>query len=45
VRDLEVRLARALGTKVEVRDRGNKGEIAIPYGDLDALDRILDKLL
>jgi len=45
VRDLEEKLARALGTRVEVRDRGNKGEIAIPYGDLDALDRILDKLL
>jgi hypothetical protein len=30
---------------VHVRDRGNKGEVAIPYGDLDALDRILDKLL
>jgi ParB family chromosome partitioning protein len=45
VRDLEARLARALGTKVEVRDRGNKGELVIPYGDLDALDRILDKLL
>jgi ParB family chromosome partitioning protein len=28
VRDLEARLARALGTKVEVRDRGNKGEVA-----------------
>jgi|CZKU01.1.fsa_nt_gi ParB family chromosome partitioning protein len=45
VRDLEHRLIRALGTKVEVRDRGNKGEIAIPYADLDALDRLLDKLL
>jgi ParB family chromosome partitioning protein len=45
VRDLEARLARSLGTKVEVRDRGNKGEIAIPYADLDALDRLLDKLL
>jgi ParB family chromosome partitioning protein len=45
IRDLETRLARALGTKVEVRDRGNKGEVAIPYRDLDALDRILDKLL
>ncbi len=45
VRDLETRLMRALGTKVEVRDRGNKGEIAIPYADLDALDRIIDKLL
>jgi ParB family chromosome partitioning protein len=45
VRDLEARLTRALGTKVEVRDRGNKGEVAIPYADLDALDRILAKLL
>ncbi len=45
VRDLELRLTRALGTRVHVRDRGNKGEVAIPYGDLDALDRILDKLL
>jgi ParB family chromosome partitioning protein len=45
VRDLEARLGRALGTKVEVRDRGNKGEVAIPYADLDALDRILAKLL
>jgi ParB family transcriptional regulator, chromosome partitioning protein len=45
VRDLEARLSRALGAKVTVRDRGNQGEIAIPYGDLDALDRIIDKLL
>jgi ParB family chromosome partitioning protein len=45
VRELELRLTRALGTKVEVRDRGNKGEVAIPYASLDALDRILDKLL
>jgi ParB family transcriptional regulator, chromosome partitioning protein len=45
VRDLETRLTRALGTRVEVRDHGKKGEIAIPYADLDALDRLLDKLL
>jgi ParB family chromosome partitioning protein len=45
VKDLEARLMRALGTKVEVRDQGNRGEIAIPYGDLDQLDRILDKLI
>jgi ParB family chromosome partitioning protein len=45
VRDLESRLSRALGARVEVRDRGNKGEIAIPYADLDALDRLIDKLL
>ncbi|HEX8790546.1 MAG TPA: ParB/RepB/Spo0J family partition protein [Polyangiaceae bacterium] len=45
IRDLEERLTRALGTKVQVRDHGNKGEIAIPYANLDALDRIIDKLL
>lgn len=45
VRDLEQRLTRALGTRVEVRDQGNKGELAIPYANLDALDRLLDKLL
>ena len=45
VRDLEARLSRALGTRVEVRDAGNKGEIAIPYADLDALDRLIEKLL
>ncbi len=45
IRDLEARLTRKLGTKVEVRDRGNKGEIIVPYADLDALDRVLDKLL
>ncbi len=44
VRDLETKLTRALGTKVEVRDTGNKGEIAIPYADLDALDRLVDRL-
>ncbi len=45
IRDLETKLARALGTRCEVRDKGNKGEIAIPYTDLDQLDRILEKLL
>jgi ParB family chromosome partitioning protein len=45
VRDLEQRLTRALGTKVEVRDEGNRGEVVIPYADLDALDRLLEHLL
>jgi ParB family chromosome partitioning protein len=45
VRDLETRLTRALGTKVEVRDEGNKGEVVIPYANLDQLDRVLAKLL
>jgi ParB family transcriptional regulator, chromosome partitioning protein len=45
IRDLEARLMRVLGTKCEVRDRGNKGEISIPYTDLDHLDRILGKII
>ncbi|MEO7109448.1 MAG: ParB/RepB/Spo0J family partition protein [Polyangiaceae bacterium] len=44
VRDLESKLTRLMGTKVEVRDTGNKGEIAIPYADLNALDRLIDRL-
>lgn len=44
IRDLEQRLTRAAGTKVVVRDQGNKGEIAIPYQDLDHLDRILERV-
>ena len=45
VRDLEARLARALGTRVEIRERGKGGELVVPYADLDALDRLLDRLL
>jgi len=45
IRDLEARLTRALGTKVLVKDVGNKGEVVIPYADLDALDRLIDKLM
>jgi ParB family chromosome partitioning protein len=45
VRDLETRLSRAMGVRVLVRDDGTKGEIAIPYASLDALDRLIDKLL
>jgi ParB family transcriptional regulator, chromosome partitioning protein len=44
-RDLEARLARKLGTKCEVRDKGGKGEIAIAYSSLDELDRLLETLL
>lgn len=45
MRDLEARLGRKLGTKVVVRDKGGKGEVAIPYATLDALDRLLDRIL
>jgi ParB family chromosome partitioning protein len=45
VRDLEARLARRLGTKVEVRDRDGKGEFVVRYASWDELDRILDIIL
>ena len=44
LRDLENRLTKAAGTKVVVRDHGNKGELLIPYEDLDHLDRILARV-
>jgi len=45
VRDLETRLERRLGTKIDVRDKDGKGEIVVKYGSLDDLDRILDIIL
>ncbi len=44
LRDLENRLTKAAGTKVIVRDQGNKGDLLIPYEDLDHLDRILARV-
>jgi ParB family chromosome partitioning protein len=44
-RDLELRLARKLGTKVEVRDKDGKGELAIKYASWDELDKLLEVLL
>ena len=44
LRDLELRLTKAAGTKVLVRDQGNKGDLVIPYEDLDHLDRILARV-
>lgn len=41
VRDVEARLGRHLGTKVELVDRGGKGQIVVAYGSLDELDRLL----
>jgi ParB family chromosome partitioning protein len=45
VRDLETRLERRLGTKIDVRDKDGRGEIVVKYGSLDELDRILDIIL
>ena len=44
-RDLEMRLARKLGTKVDVRDKEGKGELVIKYGSWDELDKLLEILL
>jgi ParB family chromosome partitioning protein len=41
VLDLEARLQRRLGTKVEVEDEGGKGRLVLAYGSLDELDRIV----
>ncbi len=45
VRDIEGRLERKLGTKVELRDRDDKGEIIVKYASWDELDRILGMML
>ena len=45
MRDLEARLARHLGARVEVRDNGGKGGIVVHYGSLEELDRILDSVM
>ncbi|HEY4158508.1 MAG TPA: ParB/RepB/Spo0J family partition protein [Polyangiaceae bacterium] len=44
-RDLEMRLARKLGTKVEVRDKEGRGDILIKYASWDELDKLLEVLL
>jgi ParB family chromosome partitioning protein len=45
IKDLELRLARKLGTKCEVKDHDGKGEIVMRYSSLDELDRLLEVLL
>lgn len=45
VRDLEQRLERKLGVRVELRDRGGAGDLLLRYGSLDELDRLIDVLL
>ncbi|MEZ4225096.1 MAG: ParB/RepB/Spo0J family partition protein [Polyangiaceae bacterium] len=45
VRDLEGRLEKRFGTRVEVRDRDGTGELVMKYGSLDELDRLLELLL
>ncbi len=45
VRDLETRLARSLGAKVNVADRNGKGNLQIHFTSYDELDRLLERLL
>jgi ParB family chromosome partitioning protein len=45
VRDLESRLAKSLGAKVQVADRNGKGNIQIAFTSYDELDRLLEKFL
>lgn len=45
VRDLETRLGRTLGTRVNVVDRKGKGRLEIIYTSYAELDRILEKIL
>jgi ParB family chromosome partitioning protein len=45
IRDIEARLERKLGTKVELKDRGDAGELLVKYGSWDDLDRILTVIL
>lgn len=43
--DLENRLKQALGTKVTIQHKGNKGSIEIQYYSLDELDRLIELLM
>lgn len=45
VRDLETRLAKSLGAKVQVADRNGKGNIQVSFTSYDELDRLLEKFL
>jgi ParB family chromosome partitioning protein len=45
VRDLVARLQQVLGTRVSLKDRGNRGSLVIDYASLDDLDRVVDRIL
>jgi ParB family transcriptional regulator, chromosome partitioning protein len=44
IKDLEHRISRRLGLRVEVHDQHNKGQVVIHYGSLDDFDRLLLRL-
>lgn len=43
IRDLEKRLKRHFGTKVNVQDKNGKGKVVINYTSLDELNRLLEQ--
>lgn len=45
IRDAEEQLAGALGTKVEIRDRGNRGTITIAYHGVNDFQRLFERLM
>jgi len=45
VRSLVEKLQRALGARVELRDRRGRGRLEVTYTSYEELDRILDKIL
>lgn len=45
IRDAEEQLAGALGTKVEIRDRGNRGAITIAYHGVNDFQRLFERLM
>ena len=45
VRDLELRLSRALGSKTTIHESGQeRGQVRINYASFDELDRLIEKL-
>jgi ParB family transcriptional regulator, chromosome partitioning protein len=44
VREAQRSLERALGVKVEIQDRNNRGKIVLKYGSLDDFQRIMEAL-
>ena len=44
IREAERELERALGVRVEIRDRGGKGKIVLRYGSLEDFDRVVEML-
>jgi ParB family transcriptional regulator, chromosome partitioning protein len=44
VREAEQQMMRALGCRVEIKDRNGKGKITIRYANLEDFDRVVEKL-